>query len=54
MQTKIICTILIIMWQIILSLWIHKEYKNKKYDIFNAIYQLGVFILFQITIWIIL
>lgn len=54
MNEKIICTILIIILQIILSIDLHQRYKNEKYDIFNAIYQIIVFIVFQITIWIIL
>lgn len=54
MLTKIICTILIIVWQIIISINLHQKYKNKKYDIYNSIYQISLFIIFQITIWIIL
>lgn len=50
MGEKIICTILVLLWQVMISIYIHMKYKNKKYDIFNAIYQLVLFIIFQIMI----
>lgn len=54
MITKIVCTVCILIWQIILSVWTHKKYHNKYYDIFNITYQIMLFIIFLLVVWIIL
>lgn len=54
MEEKIICTICVFLWQLFNCLIIHFMYKEKIYDIFNAIYQIILFAVFQILIWIIL
>ena len=54
MWEKVICTIAVLMWQIFISIVTHYTNDNKKYDIYNAIYQLIIFAIFQIVIWIIL
>ncbi len=53
MIEKVFVTIFIAIWQILISVMSHKKYKNKKYDTANVIYQIILFILFQISIWII-
>ena len=54
MLTKIICTVVILIWQIFISIVTYYTNDNKKYDIYNAIYQLMIFDIFQIVIWIVL
>ena len=54
MIEKIVCTILILLLQCINLIYGHMKYHIKKYDIINAIYQVIIFTLFQIVIWIIL
>ena len=54
MILKIVCTGIIVIWQIFLSVTLHKNFKNKKYDMFNAIYQLTVFIIYQLLLWIVI
>lgn len=53
MEEKNLYTILIVIWQIGISIWTHEKYKNKKYDTFNVIYQIILFVIFQILIWIV-
>ena len=54
MVTKIVCTALILIWQIILSVWTHKKYHNVFYDIYNITFQIMLFIIFLLVVWIIL
>ena len=51
MEEKIICTICIFLWQLFNWLLMHFKYKKKTYDKINAIYQIVLFIIFQIIIW---
>ena len=53
MEEKVLVTIIVAIWQILVSVISHKKFRNKKYDIVNAIYQIVLFILFQISIWIV-
>lgn len=48
---KILCSLAVLIWQIILSIWMHFQYKNKKYDLFNAIYQIVLFTILQLIYW---
>lgn len=54
MVTKIVCTVLILIWQTILSVWIHKKYHNVFYDIYNITYQIMLLIIYLLIVWIIL
>ncbi len=51
MVENIFCTVLISSLQVIEIAYCHKTYQNKKFDIFHTIYQIIVFIIFQILIW---
>ena len=51
MKEKIICTILILLLQLIQIICSHEKYGNKKFDIFHILYQISIFIIFQILIW---
>ena len=51
MKEKIICTILILIFQLIQIICSHEKYSNKKFDIFHILYQISIFIIFQILIW---
>ena len=51
MKEKIICTILILIFQLIQIISSHEKYSNKKFDIFHILYQISIFIIFQILIW---
>lgn len=51
MKTKLFSTIFILMLQIIEVTYCHARYENKKIDIFHIIYQIIVFITFQLMLW---
>lgn len=53
MKEKMICSIIIILLQIIEIIYANKKYNNKKFDILHITYQIILFIIFQILIWII-
>lgn len=55
MGEKIICTILVLLIQILSIIIFHQQMKlmntKKIYDIIHIIYQIIIFIIFQILIW---
>lgn len=58
MKEKIILTGLIVLWQIMMIVLVHKKIKKNKekkiYDIVNITYQIILFVIFQTILWIIL
>lgn len=51
MEINVISTVFVLLLQTMVLVNTHVKYRNKKYDIFNAIYQLILFIIFQLVIW---
>ncbi len=54
MKEKLLSTLIVAIWQILISIYIHLKNQNKIYDLCNAIYQLILFSIFQIIIWLVL
>lgn len=54
MNKKVVSALCVAIWQILISIYIHLKNQNKIYDLFNAIYQLILFSIFQIIIWLVL
>ena len=54
MLTKIILSVVILIWQIMCWLYEHITCKNKKYDTNYAIFLVIVFVIYQIVLWVVL
>lgn len=54
MLTKIILSVVILIWQIMCWLYEHITRKNKKYDTNYAIFLVIVFVIYQIVLWVVL